>query len=746
MTWTSGREIPLRLKLIDERVAIKIVDKTKLTPDNLKKIFREINIMRRLRHPHIIRLYQVMETDKIIYMVTEYASRGEIFDHLVSNGRMNEDEARRIFRQILIAVNYLHQNAVVHRDLKAENLLLDKNNNIKLADFGFSNEYQEGSLLSTWCGSPPYAAPELFEGKKYDGPKADIWSLGVVLYVLVCGALPFDGSTLHSLRNRVIAGKFRIPFFMSTDCEHLIRHMLVVDPSKRLNISQTLSHKWMATVLNVGDDLPLTQTDSCECETINETIVDQMTLLPGLSRETILQSIKEKRFNHISAIYDLLTLREEEPCGQSPSPVSPFVLPAQRKASITTGVVERAEAPPEIQLFLNDSQIYEKFEEMRVGEEDPRRQDNWQSHHGRRHTVDLPQGLPVVTQGNGESSIPLVESVKDQHLLKPPPSMESTCGFGRRASDGGANLQQKEKQQSSCEGGWSHPSSREQLSTGILRRDPAYLGTPEEEMFRSGRSRRTGLITVVERPPVVDPDSQTLYMAGPNCYPPPSYTSVPPSQSMSMPYPSQRRIFHHTLSRIQPRKYRNTLFQPGRETYKELCHMSCERYSPVRRGSEGTCPPSPRLAKTLQKFHGVQTSADIQSRGTSVTSSSPSSPVRLFQPVDSPLASHPPPPCPLDISQGLQGLNLYNHQPQPPHSPFMHTNNPTLAMIQEHPVLKHLHASSTLPYPEISVTDESGCLPVFLLQEHDSSRRPSITRGIGKPPPDTETEIPLATM
>lgn len=156
-----------------------------------------------------------MQSDTMIYLVTEYASNGEIFDHLVENGRMKEPEAARVFTQLVSAVDYCHLKGVVHRDLKAENVLLDKDMNIKLADFGFSNRYKEGNFLTTWCGSPPYAAPEVFQGLEYDGPKADIWSLGVVLYALVCGALPFDGKTLLELKSRVVTGKFRIPYFMS---------------------------------------------------------------------------------------------------------------------------------------------------------------------------------------------------------------------------------------------------------------------------------------------------------------------------------------------------------------------------------------------------------------------------------------------------------------------------------------------------------------------------------------------------
>ena len=160
------------------------------------------------------------------------------------------------------AVQYCHQKKIIHRDLKAENLLLDSEMNIKIADFGFSNEFIPGNKLDTFCGSPPYAAPELFQGqlvsnmsdhyvldsckcvtfelvsagKKYDGPEVDVWSLGVILYTLVSGSLPFDGSTLRELRERVLRGKYRIPFYMSTDCENLLKKFLVLNPARRASL------------------------------------------------------------------------------------------------------------------------------------------------------------------------------------------------------------------------------------------------------------------------------------------------------------------------------------------------------------------------------------------------------------------------------------------------------------------------------------------------------------------------------
>lgn len=192
--------------------------------------------MKMLDHPNIVKLYQVIETEKTLYLVMEYASGGEVFDYLVAHGRMKEKEARAKFRQIVSAVQYCHQKRIIHRDLKAENLLLDSEMNIKIADFGFSNEFVVGQKLDTFCGSPPYAAPELFQGKKYDGPEVDVWSLGVILYTLVSGSLPFDGANLKELRERVLRGKYRIPFYMSTDCENLLKKFLVLNPMKRASL------------------------------------------------------------------------------------------------------------------------------------------------------------------------------------------------------------------------------------------------------------------------------------------------------------------------------------------------------------------------------------------------------------------------------------------------------------------------------------------------------------------------------
>uniref|UniRef100_A0A8C9VNC0 non-specific serine/threonine protein kinase n=1 Tax=Scleropages formosus TaxID=113540 RepID=A0A8C9VNC0_SCLFO len=302
-----------RHRITKTEVAIKIIDKTQLDSVNLEKIYREVKIMKMLDHPHIIKLYQVMETKNMLYLVTEYAKNGEIFDYLAGHGRLSEADARRKFWQILSAVEYCHNRHVVHRDLKAENLLLDGHMNIKIADFGFGNFFQPGEPLATWCGSPPYAAPEVFEGQQYEGPQLDIWSMGVVLYVLVCGALPFDGPSLPVLRQRVLEGRFRIPYFMTEDCEHLIRRMLVLDPSKRLTVTQIKEHRWMALEVPVQRPL-LYQHSGTEEGGSNEPGVGEhseqvLRLMHSLGIDQHKTIEGGNGYNHFAAIYYLLVER-----------------------------------------------------------------------------------------------------------------------------------------------------------------------------------------------------------------------------------------------------------------------------------------------------------------------------------------------------------------------------------------------------------------------------------------------------
>merc|ERR1719445_979014 len=289
-----------------KEVAIKIIDKTALNPGSLQKLFREVRIMKTLDHPNIVKLFQVIETEKTLYLVMEYASGGEVFDYLVLHGRMKEKEARAKFRQIVSAVQYCHQKKIIHRDLKAENLLLDSEMNIKIADFGFSNEFVIGNKLDTFCGSPPYAAPELFQGKKYDGPEVDVWSLGAILYTLVSGSLPFDGSTPRELRERVLRGKYRIPFYMSTDCENLLKKFLVLNPARRASLEVIMKDKWMNMGYEDDDLKPYVEPIQDWADAKRIEILQTM----GYSNSVVEEALKQQKFDDCYASYLLLGRRK----------------------------------------------------------------------------------------------------------------------------------------------------------------------------------------------------------------------------------------------------------------------------------------------------------------------------------------------------------------------------------------------------------------------------------------------------
>ncbi|XP_042356566.1 MAP/microtubule affinity-regulating kinase 3a isoform X7 [Plectropomus leopardus] len=294
--------------LTGREVAIKIIDKTQLNPNSLQKLFREVRIMKILNHPNIVKLFEVIETERTLYLVMEYASGGEVFDYLVAHGRMKEKEARAKFRQIVSAVQYCHQKHIVHRDLKAENLLLDADMNIKIADFGFSNEFTMGNKLDTFCGSPPYAAPELFQGKKYDGPEVDVWSLGVILYTLVSGSLPFDGQNLKELRERVLRGKYRIPFYMSTDCENLLKRFLVLNPAKRGTLEQIMKDRWINAGFEEDELKPYTEP---ELDITDQKRIDVMVGM-GYNLEEIQDSLAKMKYDEITATYLLLGRKASE--------------------------------------------------------------------------------------------------------------------------------------------------------------------------------------------------------------------------------------------------------------------------------------------------------------------------------------------------------------------------------------------------------------------------------------------------
>uniref|UniRef100_A0A7N8XEN7 Serine/threonine-protein kinase BRSK2-like n=1 Tax=Mastacembelus armatus TaxID=205130 RepID=A0A7N8XEN7_9TELE len=227
-----------------QKVAIKIVNREKLSESVLMKVEREIAILKLIEHPHVLKLYDVYENNKYLYLVLEHVSGGELFDYLVKKGRLTPKEARKFFRQIISALDFCHSHSICHRDLKPENLLLDEKNNIRIADFGMASLQVGDSLLETSCGSPHYACPEVIRGEKYDGRRADVWSCGVILFALLVGALPFDHDNLRQLLEKVKSGVFHMPHFIPPDCQSLLKGMIEVNPEKRLTLEAIQKHTW----------------------------------------------------------------------------------------------------------------------------------------------------------------------------------------------------------------------------------------------------------------------------------------------------------------------------------------------------------------------------------------------------------------------------------------------------------------------------------------------------------------------
>ncbi|XP_044574285.1 serine/threonine-protein kinase par-1 isoform X6 [Drosophila ananassae] len=243
-----------------QEVAIKTIKKCKIEAEaDLVRIRREVQIMSSVQHPNIIHIYEVFENREKMVLVMEFAAGGELYDYLSERKVLSEEEARRIFRQVATAVYYCHKHKICHRDLKLENILLDENGNAKIADFGLSNVFDDQRLLATFCGSPLYASPEIVEGTPYQGPEVDCWSLGVLLYTLVYGSMPFDGSNFKRLVKQISQGDYyepRKPSRAST----LIREMLTVCPRKRATIEQICSHWWVnendnVSCLDLAEDL-----------------------------------------------------------------------------------------------------------------------------------------------------------------------------------------------------------------------------------------------------------------------------------------------------------------------------------------------------------------------------------------------------------------------------------------------------------------------------------------------------------
>mmetsp|Transcript_45624 Transcript_45624/g.67278 ORF Transcript_45624/g.67278 Transcript_45624/m.67278 type:complete len:480 (-) Transcript_45624:63-1502(-) len=256
-----------------EQVAIKILSKAQIQQQNMgAQIKKEITIMKKVAHSNVVELKEVLASKSNIFLVLEFIQGGELFDKIVRAGRFNEVTARKYFRQLVGAIAYCHKQGVVHRDLKPENLLLDKEENLKISDFGLSNFARTDDLppdasavdrlLHTTCGTPNYVAPEVLADKGYDGKTADTWSIGVILYVLLAGFLPFDEPTMVSLFKKIQSGDYSFPSWFSPGARDLIGSILVVDPAQRFTLAQISEHEWF----NIGYENEMSMVEQMRLE------------------------------------------------------------------------------------------------------------------------------------------------------------------------------------------------------------------------------------------------------------------------------------------------------------------------------------------------------------------------------------------------------------------------------------------------------------------------------------------------
>jgi len=229
-----------------EECAVKILDKSKMDKEGLQRVYFEAEIMQKLQHKNILQIKNITEDNENVYIVMKYARNGDLLEYLNSKKRLTEEEAREIFIQLIEALEYTHNKNIIHRDIKLENILIDENNEVIVGDWGFAGYWSNDKKIKCNWGSIFYAAPEIFLGQEYTGPEIDIWSLGVVLYAMITGRLPFSGADNEEIAMNIINENFKLPSYCSKSLSSLISSMLTVNSCYRINMSQIKAHPWVA--------------------------------------------------------------------------------------------------------------------------------------------------------------------------------------------------------------------------------------------------------------------------------------------------------------------------------------------------------------------------------------------------------------------------------------------------------------------------------------------------------------------
>ena len=301
-------KVKLAIHLITkEKVAIKIFDKGKIKSQKEKQyIEREISILKKLNHYNTIKLYNIIQNDEYIFLIQEYISDKELLHFIENNDNLSEKDICKLYQQIISGIEYLHEMGIAHRDLKLENILLNYKKDIKIIDFGLSNNYDRDmdELLHSSCGSPCYAAPEMIRGMEYRGLNTDIWSSGIILYLMLCKCFPFNDKNNSKLYQKILSGKFNIPNNLSNEAKDIIINLLKVNPQERIKLNEIKNHPWF-NLINKNKNYYKGIDNSKIIMPIDEDIIKEMTKF-GIDKSIIINNILKNDFNNITTTYNLL--------------------------------------------------------------------------------------------------------------------------------------------------------------------------------------------------------------------------------------------------------------------------------------------------------------------------------------------------------------------------------------------------------------------------------------------------------